>query len=321
MGINTGSHDAGEKLYDPRNLYALSNWDTSREIQWAVDGADETPIFPVDYTRVGGCQVALSRVIRTPLPPEAAVWWTLTVNAREVARNFPNGGTVQPLDDSSTEEGLPSTGIQIALKARSEEIIVDIGKGVEFSFLAGNIDMDLLVPSTIVKPNINRRPSLYASDAAAQGIAVPATGGLVLPEQFDGVVFDTSVSLNFTAAKAPESTHLSPTCTRSYDPSDTDIFAIGDPGGTGGQAGDYRIPARARRVMFAIGPEGTIPLTGVGIQFLSDPVNRFQRGEVSNWAGQNERFSPWVDIPQNASLVNVSEIEAPAVTAIWELKL
>jgi len=307
-----GSHHANEKLYDPRWLYQASSWDTSREIMWAQPGTLEAPLYPTDWTRVPGCQVALSRVIKTPLPPEAARWWTITAHASQVVRNFPNGGTVFPLNDTDVERGVKSTSVQLAVNVRGEEIYVDIGTGTEFSLLAGNIDVGLFVPSTLVRSPVDRRPN-----AGAVG-----SNGLVLPEQFDGVVYDTSISLNFTASTAPESTHLSPTVTRSYDPAGTDIPAIGPVANSvAGQPGDYRIPPRARRVRFSIGQEGTVPAANVGVQFLSDQSSRIDRGELSNWAGPGERFSPWVDIPQNASIIDISEIEAPIVTATWELKL
>lgn len=323
MGINTGSHDAGNKLYDPSQLYALSNWDTTRELMWAVADNAPEPIYPGDWTREEGVQVALSRVIRTPLPPEAAIWWTITASPFQVARNFPAPTTVVPLDESSVSAGLPSTPVQLVVKARGEEIFVDIGRGTEFSMLAGNIDVGLFIPSRIVKVNVDRRPNLYPSNAAAEGIAVPGGYGLVLPAGFDGTVYDTSISLNFTASKCNESTHIAPTCTRIYDPAETDVPAIGPAGeAVGGQAGDYQIPPRARRVRFAIGPEGTIPATNIGVRFLTDQANRTDLGELSNWAiGAGERFSPWVDVPGNAGIVNIADITAPLVTAIWELKL
>jgi len=307
-----GQHHADEKLYDPSWLYQASSWDTSRELMWAQPDTLDAPVYPTDWTRVPGCQVALSRVLKTPLPPEAARWWTITAHPCQVVRNFPNPTTVFPLNDTDLDRGVKSTAIQLAVNVRGEEIYVDIGTGVEFSLLAGNIDMGLFIPSTLVKSPVDRRPN-----AAAAG-----NNGFTLPDGFDGVVYDTSIALNFTASTAPESTHIAPTCTRSCDPEGTDIPAIGPVGeAVGGQAGDYRIPPRARRVRFTIGQEGTIPPTNVGVQFLSDQSSRFDRGELSNWTGRGERFSPWVDIPQNASIINIAEISAPFVTCIWELKL
>ena len=109
MSISRGIHEQGERLYDPNRLYASSNWDTSKELLWAVAAGDAAPLWPGDYTEAGGAQVALSRVIRTPLPPESAMWWTITAYGTQVARVGDSQAVPEyfPLSDGDVANGLP----------------------------------------------------------------------------------------------------------------------------------------------------------------------------------------------------------------------
>jgi len=309
MGINRGIHDAGVKVLNPCELYAFSNTDATRDLLWTRNPAVEAPNQLRDYTETAGAEVALSRMIANPLPPSSAMWWTITAFAFETVSDEAGPATILPVNDSFLSNGLPSTEIQLVVRVRGEQIFIDIGKGTQFSVLAGNVSLGLWVPGRNVLITPNRRPNINAIQQ-----------GLILPEGFEGPVFNTSIGLNFTVGTSAVGRSGPVTCTRTYDPTDTDVpvasgLALPSPG-------DFVIPPRAKRVQFSVRFQDEPVPTALGVNFLSDVIARFSRGAVTQWSvGAREQTSPWADIPQNAQIINIASLTDRIVTAVWELDL
>lgn len=318
MGIGRNNHGSGHKQYAPCELYPLSVWQNTKRLTWSRDPDEETPNQLTDYQLSQGAQVATSDVIRHALPTESALWWTITAWAREAVRAQTGPGIVDPLSDGMVLAGYKATPIQLRLRLRAELVYIDIGAGMQFSVLAQNAGVDLWVPGDRVLHNANRKMNVNQDGSSS-------VSGLDLSNNPVGVtrpVFDTDIDLNITASTAPVGRVGPVTCTRTYDPANETDVPSEAPGAPAPVAGDFEIPPRAKRVQFAVRNEDGAPTTGVGARFLSDPVSRFDRGAVEQWdVGARERTSPYVDIPGNASIVDLSELAGSIVTAVWELDL
>lgn len=314
MGIGRNTREAGVKQPNPCELYPLSVTDISRELIWSPQVDMEAPNQLRDWRQFTGAQLSMQDVGVTP--PRSALWWTVTATPREIAREVtrtPDGPVTVPVLNSTTVgEGIRATPIQLVVRFRSDEIYVDIGRGCVFSVLTEEISANLWAPvgETGAVRQFQTRCSSNPTTLDLESLPI----NTVVP------VFDTSIAINFTASSAPGRTRAPITCTRTYDPTDTDVP---QPEGTAApQPGDFEIPPRAKRVQFTerYGDEPVV--TDVGVEFLSDVVNRYSRGAVQQWdVGARQRTSPWTDVPGNARLINISDLAGRAVTAVWELDL
>lgn len=317
MGIGRGAHETNTKRYLPCELYPLSVHSITRRLLWARESDLEAPNQLTDWRASSGAQVASNNHMLAQIPAESALWWTVTAWAREVTREQTGPGTVNPLSGSIVESGLASTPIQLRLNMRGETVYVDIGPGVQFSVLAEDLNVQLWVPSRTVQSNVNRKRNVDQNgNLSVQSLDLENLG------QDESVpVFDTDIDLNFTASAAPVGRAGPVYCTRTYNPStQTDVP---QPDGAAAPAiGDFAIPPRAKRVQFSVRSIDDAPTAGLGAIFRSDVVDRFDRGAVEQWSvGARERTSPFVDIPQNAGFVDLSELAGRIVTAVWELDL
>ena len=311
MGISRSINPAAYKPSDPCKLLVGSDWESSRALIWSRPAALEAPNQLRDYVETTGIQVGLAQVIDDVNPPPSAAWWTVTCYPKETTSEQVGPALVPPLNASVVNAGNPSTEVQLVVRAHGETIFVDIGKGVQFSLLAGNISIAPWVPGPWVQGSAIRSPGLNPTS----GLDLLALG-----EEETVPVFNTMLGMRFTAAMSSSRSRQPVTCTRTYTPADPDIpvaegTAIPSPG-------DFQIPPRAKRVQFAVRFADEPPPTDVGVNFLSDVVSRFSRGAVTQWSvGARERTSPWVDIPQNAQLINIASLTGRIVTAVWELDL
>lgn len=310
MGIGRNPHEAGVKQPNPCELYPLSVNDISKDLLWARPPGLETPNQLRDWRRYSGAQVSLQDVGVTP--PESALWWTVTAAPREVARRQTGPGIVEALNSSAVLDGIHATPIQLLVSFRGEEIYIDIGRGCQFSVLTAEISASLWVPC-------GQNGFLRAFQARQVG-QTPSLNLESIGQDEEFAVFDSTISINFTAAGSSGRTSAPTTCTRTYDPADTDVP---QPAGTAAPLpGDFEIPPRAKRVQFTerYGDEPVV--TDVGVEFLSDVVDRYSRGAVQQWdVGARQRTSPWTDVPGNARIINISDLAGRAVTAVWELDL
>lgn len=316
MGIGRNDNGSGWKKYAPCELYPLSVWQNTKRIMWSRPEGEEAPNQLNDYQLSQGAQVATSDVLRGPLPTESALWWTITAWPREVVRSLTGPGSVLPLSDGNVLAGYKSTAVQLRLRLRGELVYIDIGAGMQFSVLAQNAGVDLWVPGDRILHNANRQRNVNEDGSSS----VSSFNLQNNPANETRPVFDTDIDINITASSSASRTTTPVTCTRTYNPGESDVPT--PDGAAPPSQGDFEIPPRAKRVQFAVRNGDGAPPSGNGVNFLSDVVSRFNRGAVEQWSvGARERTSPFVDIPGNASIVNLSELEGSIVTAVWELDL
>lgn len=309
MGIGRNEREGGIRQPNPCELYPLSVSDNSRDSLWFRPADLEAPNQLRDYSPQTGIQVSMQDVGVTP--PKSALWWTFTAAPREVVRTVEEEQAVEALGSSSVEAGLQSTAIQVVVRFRGEEIYVDIGAGVQFSVLSSEVSANLWIPAGADGgvQNVPRRSQGRSGERPS--ILAPA----------GAAIFDSAIAMNFTASSAPVGRVGPVTCTRTYDRTAGDTDIPETPGGPTPPNGWFQIPSRAKRVQFAVRDTDESPSTGIGAIFRSDIVSQFDRGAVQQWnVGDRERTSPWVDIPANASVVDLTEITG-FVTAVWELDL
>lgn len=260
-----------------------------------------------DYTVIPMTLQAPRRADCTPQGDPYSVWWTLTANAREVARQIEvqERTPAELLDWSeigALHGGYDSTDIQIELSWDADTAIVDIGAGIQLSLLAPTITANLWIPSTVVARNAN-------TSQVRTGIAL---------EPGFNQILESLVSVGLTASDAPLGSQRA-TCTRTYLVGDTDIPQLAGVGAVAPTPSTFQVPPRAQRVTFYVPPGQAAPGVAAGVAFFRSPIADTPFGLVDAW-GRN--VSPRVQVPQNASIIQLFGFDpADQVTAVWELDL
>jgi len=266
-----------------------------------------SPNWLRDYSETSMTQISLRDVRHGLRDRPCAIWWTVEAYGRDLARVIPPGATGVGWGDAFGAGYLSSSAVLKISQNGDKPIFVDVGTGVRFSLLTDQINVSLLVPSQRAQFAIQTEPP------PVQGVE-------------EETVIDSSTSVIITCSEygGPIGNRIS-TLTRSYLQTDTDVpgpFA-NTLGATlrgandGVLAGDFVVPPRARTVQFSTSepPTATNP-----IFFLDNPVSR---NVVANyeWDGVTA-ISPRIEIPRNASIINVALVSAPSpVTAFYELEL
>lgn len=242
---------------------------------------------------------------RDPIAAPGSKWWTVNVSGSMLVREIPaaDAGTQALIGWSELQtSGVPTCPLYLKLKWDATEVLVSVGTGVRVSVLVPTITVSLLAPAQNVVENRNERN---------QSI------GIVTPAALTTLV-DTVASISVTSAEAPTGTHDA-RVSLFYTKTNTDIEVVNIPG-VGPTAtpsnGDYKIPARARKVQFTSSADPG----AAGVLFFDNMVDRNVLGNVNNWGRDT---SPIVDVPQNATMISVAGTGAPGSTygATWELEL
>lgn len=293
----------GHQGRDDRELAHGSRWTQTMGAQYIVR-APEPLLFGGGYIEIPMTAQRPQRARLDPRGAPCAEWWTLNVSGSALYRSIQDPGPQRIIGWSEIfASGVSVSQAILRVSWDADEFFMSVGAGQRVSVLAPTISTALLVPDPQARENRNQRTD--------EGVTT------TLPNT---TVVDTACNLKVTCSDAPLGDRIA-RLTTFYDGGDarSDIPSITIPGigaTAPGAPRDYRVPPRARRVQFVVGPGVAPPALGAGPEFLTDQVTRNSRGIVDAWTS---RFSPIVDIAGDATLFTLSAFQFP-IAAIWELE-
>jgi len=275
-------------------------------------------VNPRNFTEVGMMSFKPLRRLVDPSGRPCALWWTFQTTSSSIVRLLGPGVQADLLSRSNITSGpggsaVGSSPILAQLSWDATTALIDIGVGMRYSIIAETATMGLRIPSLAVLEN--------------RYINTGNPNGLINDTDEDAVVVDALITVGATCGLSPLGERLA-TLTRTYDPTETDLppgqpipDVLVAPIRVSGSAGDFVIPPRARRVQFSVAQASNIFSAANRVDFLSDQISRLVR-RTANDGGVGGRLTPFIDVPQNASIISILGFTATEpVTATWELEL